>query len=195
MRPLTRHLTRTFIAGIVALLPVAGVVLSVVFAESAIADSWLAGQPFYFPGLGLLVVVLATYLIGLTVTTYIGKSFWRLFDDLLEELPALGTLYRTLKQVLGYGDGRDAMFERVVLVPGRDRDGHEIGLVTKTLPPEADGGPRLVVFVPAAPSPTSGRVVVIEEARTLAMQISVHEAMKFLVALGKLEMTLETARA
>lgn len=195
MSALTRHLTKTFVAGIVALLPVAGVVLSVVVAESTIADSWLAGQKFYFPGLGLLGVVAATYLIGLTVTTYIGKSFWRLLDELFEELPALGTLYRTLKQVLGYGDGRDAMFERVVLVPGRDQDALEIGLVTKTLPPEAGGAPRLVVFVPAAPSPTSGRVVVIEESRTRPMEVSVHEAMKFLVALGKLEFPLERAPA
>ena len=187
MSSLTRHFVQTFSAGIVALLPLVGVVLGAVFAERAVADSWLADQAFYFPGLGILAVVVVTYAIGLTITTLVGRLVWSLVDRTFERLPALGMLYRTLKQVLGYGEGKDAMFERVVLVPGRDRDALEVGLVTKTLPAQGDGGPRLVVFVPAAPTPTSGRVVVIEERHTQPLTMSVHEALKFLVAVGKLE--------
>ena len=63
----------------------------------------------------------------------------------------------------------------------------EIGLVTNTLPAQEGGEPRLVVFVPAAPTPTSGRVVVIEEPHTQPLSMSVHKALKFLVAVGKLE--------
>lgn len=186
MSSLTAHLTQTFIAGTVALLPIAGAVLGAVLAEQAVADSWLADRAFYFPGLGILAALGVTYAIGLTVTTIVGRWAWQLVDRALEALPALGMLYRTLKQVLGYGDGKDAMFERVVLVPGRDMDAFELGLVTNTL--SGDGRePRLVVFVPAAPTPTSGRIVVIEESRTQPMTMSVHEALKFLVAVGKLE--------
>lgn len=185
---LTRHLTRTFLAGMVALLPITGLVLSVLFAEDAISSSWLARQDFYFPGLGLVAVVVATYLIGLTITTFVGRAVWRGMDGLLEGLPALGALYRTLKQVLGYGEGKDALFERVVLVPGRDEDSRELGLVTGAVPARDGHGPRLVVFVPAAPTPTSGRIVLIEEQRTEPLDVSVHQALKFLVAVGKLEL-------
>ncbi|MCP3918637.1 MAG: DUF502 domain-containing protein [bacterium] len=187
MRTLSRHFARTFVAGIVALLPVAGIVLGAILAEQAVADSWLAEQPWYFPGMGILGVVVATYAIGLTITTIVGRFFWKLLDRTLEALPALGMLYRTLKQVLGYGEGEDAMFERVVLVPGRDRDSMELGLVTNNLPALEGGAPRVVVFVPAAPTPTSGRVVVLEERLTQRMEMTVHEALKFLVAVGKLE--------
>ena len=185
MAAVSRHLTRTFIAGVVALLPIGGLVLSVVVAEKTIADSWLAAQPWYFPGLGLLAVVVITYGIGLFITTFIGRFLWRIFDSLLDSLPALGSLYKTLKQVLGYGEGQDAMFQRVVLVPGRDPGSMELGLVTNTIP-GADGDvDHLAVFLPAAPTPTSGRMIMIDVAKTVSVNMSVHDALKFLIAVGK----------
>ena len=188
MRSLVSHFTGTLIAGLVATLPLAGVVFAVIAAERALAASWLSGRPYYFPGLGLLGTVAVLYGVGLTVTTLVGKFVWRMLDRALDRVPALGLLYRTLKQVLGYGEGRDAMFERVVLVRGRDQDSQEIGLVTKTLAPlEPEGPSRLVVFVPAAPTPTSGRVALIDESDTEAVDMSVHDALKFLVAVGALD--------
>lgn len=187
MQPLSRHLTRTFFAGIVALLPIGGVVLGALWAERSIADSWLADQPFYFPGLGIVSVLAITYLVGLSITTLVGKLIWQFFDRLLDRLPALGMLYRTLKQILGYGEGADGLFERVVLIPSRDHEGVELGLVTRTLPAADGKEARVVVFVPAAPTPTTGRVVLLPEARTERVSMTVHEALRFLVAAGKLE--------
>lgn len=188
MQSLTRHLTRTFLAGIVALLPVAGLVLSVALAEHTIADSWLAKQSWYFPGMGLVAVLAGTYLIGLTITTFVGRFAWSLLDGILESLPALGTLYRTLKQVLGYGEGEDALFERAVLVPGREQGSHEIGLVTSRLPAEDGHGPRLAVFVPSSPTPTSGRLTIVDEEIVTELPVSIHEALKYLVGVGSLPM-------
>ena len=187
MKSLSRHFTRTLISGIVALLPIVGLVLGAVWAENSVAESWLADQQFYFPGMGIVGVLVITYLVGLGVTTFVGRALWRIFDSLIDSLPALGMLYRTLKQILGYGEGKDALFERVVLVEGREGCGSELGLVTRSLPASVDAGPRLVVFLPASPTPTSGRVVLVEEERTEPVPMSVHEALRFLVAAGKLE--------
>ena len=71
----------------------------------------------------------------------------------------------------------------------------EIGLVTRSQE-SADGGEaQLVVFVPAAPTPTSGRVVVIAESKTRPLDLSVHDALKFLVAVGKLEIEVSPTPA
>ncbi len=180
MKPVLHHVSRCLIAGVVALLPVAGVVWSVVVAEQAVAGAWLGEQSFYFPGLGLLVVVAALYVIGLVFSTMIGQWLWLYLDRLLERLPMLGRLYQTLKQILGYGQGPDALFKRVVLIPSRDAGGHEFALVTA----EADASGVLTVFVPTAPNPMAGRLVRVEASHVTAIQTSVSETLRHLVALG-----------
>ncbi len=184
MKHIAGHISRCFIAGIVALLPIGGLVLTVAYMESAIAGSWLAKQPFYFPGMGLIAVVVIIYLIGLFVSTVLGQWLWSWADRVLDNLPALGQLYQTLKQILGYGQGKDAIFHQVVLVPCRDFDAVEVGLVTNQV--IGDGGrTQLVVFIPGAPNPTTGRMVLIDAGRVQPISLPVSDALKALVSVGK----------
>jgi uncharacterized membrane protein len=171
------------IAGFVALLPVAGLVLTIAWLESSLAASWLARQPFYFAGMGILAGVLALYLIGLLVTTFLGRWLFARFDHLMRSLPGVGALYRTLKQVLGYGSGDDALFQEVVLVESRDTGGHQIGLVTARLGAGDDA--QLVVFVPGAPNPANGRMLILGPGTVVPIRLSVNESLKALVSLGK----------
>jgi len=189
MNSIFGHLTRCLVAGFVALLPVGGFVLSVGYAEYMIAEWWLQEQDFYFPGLGLLGVGLILYLVGLVVSTFLGRWLWKRVDALLNRLPTLGQLYQTLKQVLGYGEGKDAMFREVVLVPGREPDTEELGLVTG----DAPRGPeqRLLVFIPGAPNPAAGRLILVEPGRVRKTDLAVSDALKTLVSLGKTEISLE----
>src|SRR5215470_7063933 len=173
MQILSKHVSRCFLAGLVALLPIGGFVFTVVYLETSIAGSWLARQPYYFPGLGLLATAAAIYGIGLTVSTFLGRWLWNRIDLLFDGLPALGRLYQTLKQIIGYGEGKDAIFQRVILIRGAEPDGAELGLVTN----EAQGhgnGRKLIVFVPGAPNPTAGRLIVIDADRTEALPITVN---------------------
>lgn len=180
---LRRHIVRCFFAGIVALLPVGGTVISIVYLESLLASSWLAEQTFYFPGLGLLAAAATVYVIGLCVTTFIGRWLFKRVDGLLDRLPALGQLYQTLKQILGYGEGEEALFERVVLVPSRETDGVQVGLLTSR---QGDG--RCAVFLPGSPNPTTGRLVYVEEASVQPVNTSVANALRSLLSVGKSEL-------
>src|SRR5579872_2369151 len=167
---IAKHISRCFLAGIVALLPIGGMVFTVVYLEVTIAGSWLARQPFYFPGLGLLTTAAAIYLIGLTVSTFLGRWLWGRVDSLFDNLPALGRLYQTLKQIIGYGEGKDAIFQRVVLIRSSSPDGSELGLVTNETA-DAAGTQKLIVFIPGAPNPTAGRLVVIDADRTVPLSV------------------------
>jgi len=180
---LSRHFTRCFIAGIVALLPIAGLIASVVYLEYTISRSWLSQQPWYIPGLGIVFMILAVYLIGLVISTFLGQLLWGTVERLLKSMPVLGPLYTTLQQILGYGEGPGALFEKVVLVPGRETGAWELGLVTGQV--HNPSGEQLVVFVPGAPNPMSGRLIVIPTADTRAAPMSVNDAMRALVAVGK----------
>lgn len=186
MESVRQHLVRCFVAGIVAILPVAGLLVTVVYFESQVAGTWLRNQGFYFFGLGLLIVLLLIYLLGLMISNFIGRWLWHRFDRLIERLPILGSLYQTLKQILGYGEGPGGFFKRVVMVSLGSDDRWEFGLVTR----EADAATaeRLTVFMPTAPAPTSGRLVFVRPDQTQSLEMSVNEALKMLVSIGALEL-------
>lgn len=186
---LTQHITRCLLAGIVALLPIGGFVMTVIYLESAISSSWLAKQTWYLPGLGLVATTAGIYLIGLTISTFVGRWLWALVDRLLDNLPMLGRLYQTLKQIVGYGEGKDAIFQKVVLVPNGENEGHELGLVTNELD-GVDGSRELVIFVPDAPNPTAGRLVVIDAHAVRPVSMPVSDAMKMLLSVGKTSVEL-----
>ena len=190
MKSIRRHITRCLLAGAVAVLPIAGLIITIGYVESQISSSGLAKLPFYFPGFGLLASVILVYLVGLVVSTFIGRWLWARLDNLLDRVPALGGLYQTFKQILGYGKGEDAIFQEVVLVPGRNDQSEELGLVTNRVLDE-DGSTKLLIFVPASPAPTTGRLVVMDPGAVRRLEMPVSETLKALVAMGKTEVRLE----
>jgi len=179
---MTPHITRCLLAGIVALLPVGGTVLGIVWLERSLAESWLADQPWYFPGVGILCALALLYAVGLFVTTFLGRFLWRRVDRLLEGLPLLGTLYQSLKEVLGYDTGRERFFAGVVAV---EVDGaQQLGLITGEST-AIDGEARTIVFVPSAPNPTNGRLLFLRASECRRLEVRAADALRTLVAIGK----------
>ncbi|HEB12287.1 MAG TPA: DUF502 domain-containing protein [Actinobacteria bacterium] len=191
MTRLYKHIGQAFLAGIVAILPIAGLIITVAYLESTISSTGISKIPFYFPGFGLLTAVISIYLVGLIVTNFIGKWIWKRVDKILNRLPALGRIYQTLKQILGYGEGEDAIFHEVVLVPSTDQQSEELGLVTNKMSDD-QGHTNLIIFVPGAPSPTSGRLIVMRQDSVKRLAVPVNEAIKALVSMGKTEIDLRS---
>lgn len=193
MKRLQKHIVSNLIAGIVAMLPVGGLIITIGYLESTISSSGLSKMPFYFPGLGLLAAVIFIYLIGLVVTTFIGKWIWNQVDRILDKLPMIGRLYQTLKQILGYGEGKDAIFYETVLIPSKDYQSEELGLVTNKIT-DNEGNTKLIIFVPGVPNPTSGRLVVMDKKLVKPLTMSVNKTLKSLVSMGKTEIDIESVK-
>jgi uncharacterized membrane protein len=178
----TRHLTRCLVAGIVALLPLGGAVFAIVGLEGVLSSSWRSKVSWYFPGLGLLLALVAVYAIGLFVTTFAGRWLWRSIDRWLEWVPLLGTLYQSLKEILGYDSSRERFFQGVVAVPADA--GFEIGFITGQAA-GPDGLPLTLVFVPSAPNPTNGKLLLVPPAQLRKLDVRTADALRTLVAIGK----------
>lgn len=178
-----QHFTRCFLAGLVAVLPIGGLVVLILYLDQSLRPL-VKGTPLDFPGMAILVAIAGIYLLGLTVTTFIGKWLWNIFDAILSRVPGLAMLYNTLKQILGYGSGKDALFLRVVLVKDVSAGTLELGLVTEEVNLEGQT-PRLAVFLPGSPNPALGRLVLVEPERCVPTQIPVDVAIKALLSTGK----------
>jgi uncharacterized membrane protein len=183
MNRIGSHISRCLVAGIVALLPIAGLGLTLWYIESTIARSWLARQPWYVPGMGIVAALVIIYLIGLSVSSLIGRWAWRVLDAVLGRLPLLGRLYATLKQIVGYSEGENAIFKSVVLVKNPGEKSAELGLVTNTCLDDR-GCPKVTVFIPFAANPTSGRLLLLDAADVVQLKMPVNEALKSLVSVG-----------
>ncbi|MEQ1631083.1 MAG: DUF502 domain-containing protein [Planctomycetota bacterium] len=181
MRSPTQHITRCVVAGIVAMLPLGGAALTFTWLESALSSGGLRNQSFYFPGLGLLLAIACVYLVGLFVTTFLGRWLLRVLDRTAESLPLIGTMYQSFKEVLGYDTTRERFFSGVVLVAGDGGD--QLGLVTGT--GVIDGVERTIVYVPGTPNPASGRLVFVPTAELRRLDVRVASSLRTLVAMGK----------
>ncbi|MFT5187494.1 MAG: putative membrane protein [Verrucomicrobiales bacterium] len=106
--------------------------------ERQLANTWLKDQPFYQFGMGIAIGFLAVYLVGLAISSFLGRWLWGQVDLLLMHVPLLVSFYQTFKQLLGYGEGPDAMFKRVVMVPCEDLPGEQLGFVTAEFPGSDD---------------------------------------------------------
>jgi uncharacterized membrane protein len=174
------HLRNTFLAGAFAAIPVAGTAFVVWYidASTRILSRKLFGADV--PFLGLAIALVAIYLLGVVVTSLVGKFLLRIVDRILTRLPLLKPVYETWKQVaLTPGEG---IFAKVVLVPDESGRMSLVGFTSGQ--PTSSGGDTLAVFIPAAPNPTSGRLCLVRQAHCRFLPISNEEAFKMILSSG-----------
>ena len=188
------HFRRTLLAGLFAVLPVAATVYLAVLVENQTRAITVALFGRYVPLLGVVLIVIATYLIGLLLGLAVGKFFVRVLDRVLHRLPLLGEVYKAWKQVSFAPGGGEGMYSKVVLVPTEAAGQRMMGfsdLETR----ESDAGPMVCVFLPATPNPVVGRLLFVPAAEVVALDLSVEEAFKMLISTGNYVPPLTTAGA
>ena len=142
----------------------------------------------HIPGLGALLAVLVVLLTGVLATNLIGRRLVHWWDRLLHRIPIVRSIYSSVKQVsdtLLKDSGKS--FRKVVLVefpqPGQWTLAFIVGAPEGKLAAEL-GGALVTVYVPTAPNPTSGYVLMMPLDRVREVDISVDDALKFHVSLG-----------
>jgi uncharacterized membrane protein len=137
-RPLTRALRNTFIAGLVILIPIV-LTAKGLWWLFAYVDGLarplavrMVGRPI--PGIGFVTTVAIVFLTGLLLSKGPLRRVLESFEDLLDAVPFVGTVYGTTKKVLaGFGKPESqSVFQRFVLarLPGRTTPGFLTGTFT-----------------------------------------------------------------
>lgn len=142
----------------------------------------------HIPGFGLILSVLVIFVTGVLAANIIGERLLRWWEGLLARIPIVRSIYSSVKQV------SDTMlasqgnaFRKAVLVEFPQRGQWAIGLVAGAPGPAIDRhlpGETLTVFVPTAPNPTSGYTIIVPAAEVKELDISVDDALKFIISLG-----------
>src|SRR5262249_1802401 len=159
MKWFLKHVRTTLLAGALAAIPLIIVIYAATLIERYTRP---LTEPlgFHFPGLGVLVALVGIYLLGLIVTSILGKLALRLLDRVLERIPGFNQLYHAWKDVVLLPPGRSDTFNQVVLVPSADGKSAQIGFASGDALP--GDGRTWCVFLPNIPNPLSGRLMLFD---------------------------------
>lgn len=94
---------------------------------------------WYFPGLGLLMVIVVIFVIGILMQVYIAQYFIQLIEKVVQRMPLIGDLYSSLQSLTKYlSSSGQVKGKEVVMV---EFNGVELlGIVTRTDFSEAPDG-------------------------------------------------------
>lgn len=188
-----------FVMGLVLIAPLAVTAFVIQFVYG-----WLVGAirpmlrvvpgltvPFAEPVAILVLFVLIT-VGGLVFLRGFGTSAVTRFDRFMEGVPGVSPIYKSVRQATTALSGDEHNFERVGLVRFPGSDLHVVGFVTAETPetihrnmaPDAEDGAYYNVFVPMAPNPMGGFLVVVPEDRLVITDLTVSEGVQLIMTTG-----------
>ncbi len=145
--------------------------------------------PVKVPGTGLIIVLVGLTLLGFLTANFIGRKFVEVGENILNGMPVVRPLYKSLKQIFEtlFAKGGTS-FRRVGLVefpsPGM------WSLVFLSSPASADIAARLpdtehiAAFMPCTPNPTTGFFFYVPRRDIIELDITVEAAMTLLMSAG-----------
>jgi len=143
---------------------------------------------FAIPGLGTILTLLIIFLTGLATRNFIGKRVVGLWEAVLRRIPVFNTIYSSVKQVSDtlFSSSGNA-FRKALLVQYPRQGSWTIAFLTGA--PGGDvrnhlTGDYVSVYVPTTPNPTSGFFLMMPRADTIELDMSVDEALKYVVSMG-----------
>ncbi len=140
------------------------------------------------PGLGVIVMLVGLLLTGVFATNIAGQWALRQGARLLHHIPIVKSIYSSVKQVSDtlFSSSGNA-FREAVLVQYPRAGAWTIAFVTGKPGGEAGvhlAGDYLSLYVPTTPNPTSGFFLMVPRADVIALDMSVDEALKYVISMG-----------
>jgi uncharacterized membrane protein len=178
--------------GLAAVLPIGLTIYLVLWlganTEAVLRDliTFVLPGVHYWPGLGLIVGFLLLLGAGLIVNAYIVRWFLAQWDQFLERIPLVKTVYGALRDLVKFlpSEGRRRDLKRVVAA--RFGEAHVIGFVTREAASELEslGGSGVVgVYFPMSYQ-IGGYTLYLPRERLTPLDIGVEEAMRLVLTGG-----------
>ena len=185
-----------FIAGIVVLIPI-GITLYLTLFFIKISSKILPKEinpnhylPYNIPGLEIFISIILITFVGWISLSFIGKKLFDLFENFLNKIPILRTIYSAVGQLTETFAKSKGDKKSVVLVEYPRKGVWAVGFATKEntqIMKEKIGDDVVNVFLPTTPNPTSGFLLMFPKKDVIFLDISFEQASKFIVSAGSTE--------
>jgi uncharacterized membrane protein len=193
-------LRRYFVAGLLVWIPL-GITLWVLKLLVDLMDQSLLLLPshyrsdalfgFHVPGMGIILTLAIVLGTGALAANIFGRKLFEIGHMLLGRIPIVRSIYGGVKQIsdtLFSPEGK--AFRRAVLVRYPHAGAWTVALVTGS--PEHElasilGRDQVSVFVPTTPNITAGFFFVVPRSETVELDMTVDEALKYIISMGVAE--------
>jgi uncharacterized membrane protein len=143
---------------------------------------------FAIPGLGVLLTLVVLVITGILTRNFVGQALVKGWDSILRRIPVVKSIYSGVKQVSDtlFSDTGQA-FRKALLIEFPHPGSYTIAFMTGTPGGELLNrlpGEHISVYVPTTPNPTSGYFLMLPKSRTQELDMSVDDALKYIVSMG-----------
>jgi len=190
MRNVFRHIKTYIFRGFLAIIPLILSFFAIQFLYLTI-DRRVTGLieriiGFRIPGLGIILVLILLYLLGLAASNWIGKRVFNFIDRITAGIPLIKTIYKLGKQIgEAFSLPEKQVFKRAVMIEQFRPGVWSIGFVAgQVIDKEAKGEKLLKVFIPTTPNPTTGFMVMVRESQVRNLEWTITEAINSILSGG-----------
>jgi len=182
-----RKLRLWLLAGIVVLAPVWLTLLTVTWLFSSLDEAVSGPLIRYFnmplPGVGVLLALVVTMLVGWLTTHFLGQKLVDLGERLMMRIPIVRPIYSALKQVAeAVLSPKDRAFSRVALIEYPRAEVYSLGFVAGEM---VDLG-LVRLWIANGPSPSAGPVVIVPLSQVVMLPMTVEDGLKLVISAGVL---------
>lgn len=184
----TQTIRRSFISGLLVVVPVAitvTILIKLFHLADGLLQPWLTSNtPLRIPGLGILITLAVIFLVGLVTRNYVAQKLLRLGERVVVHLPLAGSIYGSIKEILGAFAGEDSeRVKKVVIVPYPAAGLWAFGFLNGTL--TLDNGRRMgLVLILNSINPTTGLLSMLPLDTIHAVDLTAEQAMKLIISGG-----------
>ena len=183
MKPYIKQLFNHFIIGVLAVIPIVITLQIMIFFKDRVSDL-----------IGMVYAVADNYLyttlvfgVSIAILVWIGHKivkdgrYWAIatFDNLIERIPVLNTIYRVIKKVINMFSSHDKTIAKEVVYVEWPKEGVWMAAyVTNRF------DDKYVLFIPTSPNPTSGFTAIVDKSRVVKSAMNIEEASSLIISVG-----------
>jgi len=179
-----------FLRGLLVIVPPAITVFVLVWLFELSERMISKVMPSHIPGIGLVIIIVAIWIIGVLSGNFLSKAVIEFFDALIDKIPIVKFIYGSVKQVTKALFESDSAFKNVVLV--RYQHSYVLGFLLLTLPEpvrEKLGDNYVCVYVPWSMNMTAGMNLFAKKSDVIYLNMAPPDAFQFILTAG----TISTA--
>ncbi|MFK7881239.1 DUF502 domain-containing protein [Roseobacter sp.] len=141
-------------------------------------------------GIGVVIFLVFTVIVGWMAKGFLGRSFIRFAESLVERTPVVRSIYSGIKQISETVFAQsERSFEQACLIEYPRRGIWAIGFISTDTKGEIaaranNANPMVSIFVPTTPNPTSGFLLFFPADDVILLDMTVEEAAKLVISAG-----------